>query len=93
MGRHLDFYIKCMNDGKLPMEGLCSCYRYIDYEMLEDLFSPDENDIKGLREKDMCYTYWASEAASDDFGEQCTRSFGPLRQTIVLFMAAINDEL
>lgn len=93
MGKHLDFYLKCMNDGKLPHEGLCGCFRYIDYEMLEDLFSPDENDIEGLREKGMCYTYWASEAVSDDFSEQCTMSFGPLRQTIVLFMAAINDEL
>lgn len=93
MGEHLDFYIKCMNDGKLPREGLCRCYKYIDSEMLEDLFSPDDNDFKELRGKGMCQTYWASEAAVDDFSDQCTVSFGPLRQTIVLFMAAINDEL
>jgi len=79
-GKHLQFYIDCINMDEMPKQGLCSCAwcGYIDEDLLI-LFKPEGASI---------WSYWA---AGDD--SYSYKSFSPLRQTIVLFMAAINNEL
>jgi hypothetical protein len=69
-----------INDYKMPSFGLYSCsyFGHIDWDDLE-LFRP--KNISAI-------SYWASGSRYD----MCHR-FTPLRQTIVLLMAAINNEL
>lgn len=99
--QHLDFYTKTINerDGRLPSMGLCEAAGrgYIDLDTL-NLFTPTKDDLDAL----------VIERVIPDFGLECfwacgllngsgfaSRAFifSPLRQTIVLFMAAINNEL
>lgn len=89
---HLDFYKKCMLSGSLPCAGLCNNISWLDFITLE-LFEPTENDRRVLIKENLRVTYWASGAKATDVSDLCLTGFTPLRQTIVLFMAAINNEL
>lgn len=96
MGKHLAFYITCMgNGGKIPYcyghynGGLCGiAYNsdLIDKQLLE-LFQPTpENTL----EYEISPTgYWGY----DMIGFNYSTEFTALRQNIVLFMAAMNNEL
>lgn len=94
MSIHLDFYNHCMRTGEMPFEGLCICARrgIIDAELFE-LFKPIGGAMQELEDHKKCTVMWASDVDECDTSKECFSGFGPLRQTIVLFMAAINDEL
>lgn len=91
---YLDFYKKCMKDGeRLPWwnksdrcNGLCPAfwlYLHEELSVLKFYFEPPD-----IQEDDLTI-FWASgDPESPRWGE-----FTPLRQTIVLFLAAMNDEL
>lgn len=88
-GKHLQFYIDCMNNGgKMPViqksiykGGLCSMADggLISQEIFE-LFSYGQPSV----------LYWASDSEWYNYNKH---GFTELRQTIVLLMAAINNEL
>lgn len=88
-GKHLQFYMDCINnDCTMPSSfdcpnygGLCNVVDMglISYEIFK-LFSEGQNPI----------SFWAT-GNNRPYDNRFT--FTPLRQTIVLFMAAINDEL
>lgn len=78
----------------MPQKGLCSSLN--DEDVLFKIISPDYNDLARLRAEGLFTGYWGSgisfrEAVSTDIDLQF--DFTPLRQTIVLFMAAMNREL
>lgn len=80
--KHLQFYIDCINnDYVMPQFGLCSCAwaGCIDGVILLQ-FKPDHASN---------FDYWAGKGST----YKAQDKFTPLRQTIVLFMAAINNEL
>lgn len=80
-GKHLQFYIDCISDEIMPQVGLCSCafVGLIDGKLLL-LFKPEDASI---------FDFWASGIPHRAFHFKFTE----LRQTIVLFMAAIAGEL
>jgi hypothetical protein len=88
IGKHLQFYMDCMkNECRMPYikgkyyGGLCSiANRNVIDKSLFRLFAYSQNDFK----------YWASE---DDRPYSDRFVFTGLRQTIVLFMACLNNEL
>jgi hypothetical protein len=81
MSKHLDFYYKCLEEGKMPESGLCLCENYIDHDLLFNVFKPYQAPY---------LSYWAAGYKnSDDYEYQ----FTPLRQNIVLLMACLNGEL
>lgn len=94
MSIHLDFYYHCMASGEMPFEGLCICAMngIIDPDLLY-LFKPSDTDILELQNSEKCTIMWGSDLHKFDASKKCFSGFGPLRQTIVLFMAAINNEL
>jgi hypothetical protein len=97
MKKHLDFYKACMRAGCLPESGLCSCADdddsgYISSKLL-DLFYPTPDDMLRLVNDGMPSMYWACGVQLDKIDNNFDRIFTPLRQNIVLFMAAINNEL
>lgn len=98
MGKHLDFYYECMATGRLKEaygSGLCgnALYFYIDKKLL-DLFTPTAEDEKTLDDEGCSIGWWGYEVPLFKSSvDERLHSFTPLRQTIVLFMAAINGEL
>lgn len=101
--KHLLFYMQCMQTGYLPnksMEcqtGLCGAAQsfQIDKDLL-DLFEPTQQDFKQLIGENESNGWWGYEVPCSEESYNATDekfAFTTLRQTIVLFMAAINDEL
>jgi hypothetical protein len=88
----LDFYNENIKSGYMPYSGLCShfeldCLRLIEmFEKRCDIF--DESWFWGFDGEVRTYDKM-TEAMAYDY----ERKFTPLRQTIVLFCAAINEEL
>lgn len=100
-GKHLRFYINCMETGEIPGHGLCGCDEVgLFNEGLLSLFIPNQSDIITLHNEKYIVnldvdSFWGAGTDIDDNFNAHNRaySFTPLRQTIVLFMAAINNEL
>lgn len=99
--KHLEFYKKCINnDYTIPFGGLCTAakYGYIDRDIFTLFYPTDDDYLKLIDENkvresflyDPGATYWASGLTIDQFDRQII--FSALRQTIVLFMAAIVGE-
>jgi len=80
-----------METGILPDEGLCSCLNPEYDNKLFDLIKPTfENEIQ-LNADNLSVAYWGSGLYWDD--PRKLYAFTELRQTIVLFLAAMNGEL
>lgn len=81
VGKHLRFYMDYMKKSEMPRAGLCACSwnDYISEDLLM-LFKPTDAGM---------FSYWASEKKGCD---ECYK-FTKLRQTIILFIAALNNEL
>lgn len=89
---HLAFYEKCMINGTMPHDGLC---KNLDYEFLQ-LFNPTSSEREILFLENTSRIYWGYgvpyDAQTYNEDELCY-GFTTLRQTLVLFMAAMNNEL
>ena len=73
----------------MPDVGLCSAAKYNTLD--ENIFSlvkPTVYDLHMLEKEGKNATWWGSDKGAADY-----YSFTTLRQTIVLLMAAINNEL
>lgn len=81
MGKNIKFYLKCMKNKRMPYWGLCSSHSAGIIDSIY-LFKPISTD------KVLNVCYWASGTTNSRHFE-----FTTLRQTIVLFMAAMNNEL
>jgi hypothetical protein len=86
----LDFYKVNIELGEIPDCGLCNSLDDMD---LIPLFEPNGNEILN---EDVRFGYWGynGENELDNSVDQNDRAykFTPLRQTIVLLCAAMNNE-
>lgn len=100
----MPLYNKWMASGRMNASGLCDTKinkirvpsgrtwpRGFEEIGLVDLFEPTGPIFKKMGDKGLSMGWWASELKTDDSNKRYT--FTPLRQTIVLFCAAINGEL
>jgi hypothetical protein len=81
--KYLPLYYEWMERGRIPESGLCNCFPNDKYL---DLLSPTS-----IHEQKWCW--WAN---GDKYVLNTTiweYGFNPVRQNIVLFMAAMNNEL
>lgn len=91
MGKYLDFYKEHIKTGRIE-DGLRNHFNNdANYEIL-DLVTPNEHDMNALAGESLCTTYWASGMHEDIPYNQIHWPFTPLRQTLVLFMAALAGE-
>jgi hypothetical protein len=86
--KYFQFYKDCMITGKLPKIGLCNCF---PYDSLFELFSEGPGERRPV--------FWGyggvglhTNSIISDIVKRAHK-FTPLRQTIVLLMAAMNGEL
>jgi hypothetical protein len=85
---YLALYYNWMRSGRLPNNGLCNSL-------------PKTGELEMLLPLDSNRTYWGYEMCADNPATEIHDSltdkihydFTPLRQNIVLFLAAINGEL
>jgi len=85
---YLNLYKAWMRAGKLPANsGLCQSFHNVGlgyYDPLLYMFEPTEEECIRYG---LC-PWWGGDGYNPQVGE-----FTPMRQTIVLFLAAMNDEL
>lgn len=89
-GKYLAFYMKCSRIRKMSEAGLChvfNAYRPEDYPEFK-IISPTKKEKQQLCENGFNQTWWGSESYFPEHYK-----FTPLRQTLVLLMAALNNEL
>lgn len=92
----LDFYNKSVKARRMPVPGLCyefdsnikDSFVPPDIQSTFNMFKPSGHEIKNLYSEQKSSWYFGS-----DSGSWLEYQFTPLRQTIVLFCAAINNEL
>jgi hypothetical protein len=90
IGKHLQFYLHSIQSGTIKDFGLCNSIK----SGLLDLFIPTKEDEDVLRREGVSVLFWGSGLPSGHkYDHERWYSFSPLRQTIVLLMAAINNEL
>jgi hypothetical protein len=89
--KYLPLYYEWMKTGTMPSAGLCEIF----YDFAEDyedcffsLMKPTQSDYDQLFDENLPRIYWG---LGEPIGS--TKAFTPLRQNIVLFMAAMNGEL
>ncbi len=84
---YMDFYYKYAETGKLPKAGLCNCF---SADQL-DLIMPDDYWPWDFWAYDRLYGLDVLNNAS--LRTRVAYTFGPLRQNLVLLLAALNNEL
>ena len=95
--KYLPLYEKWMETGNLPEWGLCNCFG--KWLVIEEKWKYNDKlfplFVEEMHRKD---EFWAFEDDDDvsyvlEPAEIVGRQFSPLRQNIVLLMAAMNGEL
>jgi hypothetical protein len=86
----IDLYKEWMEKGDI-FNGLCGRLDSGDYQETFELFVPTKKEKAQLEETGFCEVYWASGLPKNDKKEES--SFTPLRQTIVLLICAMHNEL
>jgi len=91
---YLPLYKKWMKTGLTGYSGLC--YYFEDSKYFE-LFIPNTDEKKFWYGTSLGLVYWGLDRVISDrviIGDEIeTQEFTPLRQNIVLFLAAMNGEL
>jgi len=90
MKKLIDHYKEWDKEGQLPDDGLC--YSIPDeYKKSLRLFKPTEKELRKLTEWGLSPFYWASGLGWFDLNRY--RSLTPLRETIILLICAMHDEI
>ncbi len=92
MGKYLKFYEDCMVTGFLPRKaGLCREFTHKELKLIK----PTTKERNILRKENYFSGYWGSGFHFTDYPDSSILcgGFTPLRQTIVLLLAAMNNEL
>lgn len=88
-GKYLAFYMECSRRRKMKYTGLCHAFKdhmEMDYPEFELIKPTDEERARLWPEFNP--TWWGSGTEWQEL-----HKFTPLRQTLVLLMAALNNEL
>jgi hypothetical protein len=80
--KYLKLYYEWMESERIPTNGLCSYFGTTDE--LFSLIDPDRGE---------CLIYWGHEEEFLVSMDRTWHEFTPLRQNVVLLMAAMNGEL
>jgi len=88
----IDLYKEWMETEDLSGDGLCSSLPKHYLESFEH-FSPSQQEIHELGNQMFSTLYWGSGLKCYDHIDLRARKFTPLRQTIVLLICAMHDEL
>ena len=90
MKKLIEHYKEWIEKGKLPKFGLCNS---VPDEYIESLllFKPTDDELNELKILGMSWGYWASGLWVVDPNKLDTLT--PLRETIILLICAMHDEI
>jgi len=89
--KYLKLYKQWMTSGEMTSGGLCDIFGV--YDELFNLVKPDEYDKQQLELEDLPRWLWGYGLPKTGYLNDQFYTFTPLRQNIVLLMAAMNGEL
>lgn len=92
--KYLHLYKEWMEKGEISDMGLCNCFGSPfrgKYQPLFELMRPTTENLLDIIDEGKDEVLWGADKPRFSPGD--FKGFTPLRQTIVLFMAAINGEL
>lgn len=93
---YLEFYKKCMETGRIPYAGLCNC---IPSEEDKLIIKPTRDDLYEVEREGYSTIFWGSgvintiESDPQLKVEEESQGFTPLRQNLVLLLAAEKNQL
>lgn len=85
---YMELYNQCMKTGKMPENGLCNALPKVLKGKYFELIKPTDEDFISLLINGEPGIFWGRESMN-----YRTNDFTHLRQTLVLLMAALNNEL
>lgn len=89
----IELYKEWMEKGVMKDDGICSALPRKYRRTLEDI-EPTDSDLITLRSHGMPTAFWGYGKKRTMYsGQDVYNGFTPLRQTIVLLICAIHDEL
>jgi hypothetical protein len=93
--KHLiDYYKEWCVKGEMPKEGLCASLEDLNASDLLNLFQPDQLEELELMDEGISTTFWGNDRPYGYPLEfEIRKRFNPFRQTIVLLICAMRDEL
>ncbi len=86
----LNFYKECVKEGKMPTQGMCKSFVRTEGEPILDLFEPT---FVECLESGHLGGHWGALEKNYNNSFKRYYEFNEFRQTVILFCAAINDEL
>lgn len=87
--KYLPFYMECSKKRRMPVAGLCHLFEIKPRSYPEfRLISPNGKERDDIAADGKNRTWWGSDSYYAE-----VEKFTTLRQTIVLLMAALNNEL
>lgn len=94
----LSCYHDWMKKGKLPYWGLCDSFDDVlsdEESLIWFMMAPTAKDIKQLRKEGKSPAFWGTETPYAERNPKVAYGyeFNPLRQTLVLLAACLNNEL
>jgi hypothetical protein len=92
MKKLIDHYKEWVEKGRLPKEGLCESIPR-KYSKSLYLFEPTLNDAINLEKLDLSRTFWGSGLSVFDKHFDKCHGLTPLRETIILLICAMHDEI
>jgi hypothetical protein len=90
MKKLIDHYKEWDKEGQLPDYGLCDSIPS-EYEKSLLLFKPTDAELDELESLRMAVFFWASGLSVFDVNK--CRALTPLRETIILLICAMHDEI
>jgi hypothetical protein len=92
MKKLIDHYKEWVEKERLPKTGLCNSIPR-KYSKSLGLFAPTLNDEINLAKLDLSCTFWGSGlSVFDEHFDKC-HELTPLRETIILLICAMHDEI
>lgn len=88
--KYLPLYYKWMEKGRLPYDGLC--HSITDHKYL-DLFDDGRGGYWAYYTEYYDHPIYTQDIKDAVLRRELCYAFNPLRQNIVLFLAAMNNEL
>jgi hypothetical protein len=91
----IDYHYEWLESGRIPLIGLCNTLEHINSKYKEELkmFTPNVMNYVKLMESNESTLFWASNLPRVSSEEDLHFKYTELRQTIVLFICAMCDEL
>jgi hypothetical protein len=92
MKKLIEHYKKWAENGQLPSSGLCGSISF-KYDSAFELIKPTDIEKETLRENKLSSLYWGSGLpVAAEYNEK-RWALTPLRETIILLICAMHDEI